>query len=76
LGYPDEAAQLQSDVTKIVGGPPLVSEDGRYAFFDLTAYDDQVRTRIGDVAMAALGREALQLGPLKKNTKAPAPAGR
>jgi phosphoglycerol transferase len=76
FGYPDEAAQLQSDVTKLVGGPPLVSEDGRYAFFDLTAYDDQVRTRIGDVAMAALGREALQLGPLKKNTKAPAPPGR
>jgi hypothetical protein len=75
-GYPDNAAALEADVARLVGAPALPSQDGRYAFFDLTAYDDQVRARLGDVATAALGREALQLGPIKKETKLPAPAGR
>jgi len=75
FGYPDNAAQLEHDVARLVGSPSVTSEDGRYVFFDLTAYDDDVRTRIGDVAMAALGRDALEMGPLKKDTKVPAPAG-
>jgi hypothetical protein len=74
-GYPDNAAAVEADVARLVGAPALPSQDGRYAFFDLTAYDDQVRARLGDVAMAALGREALQLGPIKKETRLPAPAG-
>jgi hypothetical protein len=75
FGYADNATQLEADVAKLVGSESLPSQDGRYAFFDLTAYDDQVRARLGDVDMAALGREALQEGPIKKTTKAPTPAG-
>jgi hypothetical protein len=75
FGYPDNAKEVEAEVAKLAAVPALPSQDGRYAFFDLTSYDDQVRARLGDVAMAALGREALQEGPIKKGTKTPAPAG-
>jgi phosphoglycerol transferase len=47
LGYADRAAALEAELTTLTGGPPLVSENARHAFFPLAGYD---RTRRGDLS--------------------------
>jgi hypothetical protein len=62
-GYPDEGAAVEQEVSAELGQPMLRSADGRYGFFDLTAFAGDARRTIGDAALAARGREVLTQGP-------------
>ena len=54
-GYPDNAGQLELELQRAVEADPLVSADGRFSFFDLTAYSRALRERTppGDVQALA-----------------------
>jgi phosphoglycerol transferase len=73
-GYDDEGVGLEKEVQAAVRSAPLASRDGRYSFFDLTTYADEARARLGDVAMAARGRDVLASGPIK-TPRIPPPPG-
>jgi phosphoglycerol transferase len=38
LGYDDHGAQVERELTQLVGPPALVSVNGRFAFYDLRSY--------------------------------------
>jgi len=44
-GYPDSAVRLAAEIGPVLGQSPVVSEHGRFLFFDLTAYRRQLRAR-------------------------------
>ena len=51
----------------------LASADGRYGFFDLTAFTDDARRTVGDAELAARAREVLARGPLGPEPAAATP---
>ena len=60
-GYTDqERAALEAQIAALAG-PPTVSTDGRYAFYDLRAYAADVRAQLGDAALKALADATLAL---------------
>lgn len=60
-GYPDrERADLEAQI-EALAGPPIVSADGRYIFYDLRAFAADVRAELGDDGMRALADETLAL---------------
>jgi phosphoglycerol transferase len=60
-GYTEaERVDLESQI-EALAGPPVVSADGRYSFYDLRAFADQVRAELGDDAMKALAAQTLAL---------------
>jgi hypothetical protein len=63
-GYPDNGAAIEQEVSAVLHQPPLVSSDGRYSFYDLTAYADAERERLGDAATVALAQQVLGSGPI------------
>ena len=73
-GYADEGAAVESEVGATLGQPVLASADGRYGFFDLTAFASDARRTIGDAELAARAREVLARGPLGP-TSAGSPPG-
>jgi phosphoglycerol transferase len=42
-GYPDNAEKLEAAIAETVGGKPVVAPNGRYSFFDLRAYGEELR---------------------------------
>jgi hypothetical protein len=52
LGYADSAASLQKRVRALVGNAPIISRNGRFAFFDLRAFAARLRARapLGEIA--------------------------
>jgi phosphoglycerol transferase len=73
-GYPDDGAALEQEVAAALEQPVLGSGDGRYGFFDLTAFASDARRRVGDAELAARAKEVLARGPLGP-TLANAPPG-
>jgi phosphoglycerol transferase len=69
-GYPDDGAAIEQEVASVLQQPVLASADGRYGFFDLTAFTGEARRTVGDAELAARGRKVLARGPL-----GPEPAG-
>ena len=60
-GYTEaERAALESQI-EALAGPPTVSADGRYSFYDLRAFAADVRAELGDEGMKALAEETLAL---------------
>jgi phosphoglycerol transferase len=60
-GYTEaERATLESQIAALAG-PPVVSADGRYSFYDLRAFATDVRARLGDAGTKARADEALAL---------------
>jgi len=52
-GYEDaERSTLDAQITSLVG-PPIISADGRYHFYDLRAFATDVRSRLGPDGTAA-----------------------
>ena len=64
FGYDDNGAALEREVGTVLSQPVLGSSDGRYGFFDLSAFADEARRQIGDAEMAARAREVLARGPV------------
>jgi phosphoglycerol transferase len=62
LGYVSDAAAnaAERELVKIVGSPPLRSEDGRLLVFDLRAYNERLRSRLGPAELARLRARALR----------------
>lgn len=58
-GYADQGAALEAVVRKLTGQQPLVSENGRLAFYDLRPYAAGLRERAGASAVDALGQATL-----------------
>lgn len=57
--YKDQALQLEQEVRRVSGQQPLVSENGRLAFYDLRPLAGALRQRAGAPAFEALGRATL-----------------
>jgi phosphoglycerol transferase len=72
-GYPDDGAAVEAEVSAALGLPVLASNDGRYGFFDLTAFTGDARRRVGDAELAARAREVLARGPLGPRLEGPTP---
>ena len=62
LGYVNDAAAnaAERELVKIVGLPPLRSEDGRLLVFDLRAYNERLRSRLDPAELARLRARALR----------------
>ena len=58
-GYPDSGEKLEVDLTGIIGKGPIVSENGRLAFFDLTEYERRTREQTPAQEWEARGDAAL-----------------
>lgn len=43
FGYADSGAKVETDLAGVIGKPPIVSENGRLAFFDMTEYERRMR---------------------------------
>jgi phosphoglycerol transferase len=56
----DERAPLEAQI-EALAGPPTVSADGRYAFYDLREFVADVRAELGDEAMNSLAARTLEL---------------
>jgi phosphoglycerol transferase len=41
FGYPDRAAELEGELSDLLGVEPLVSPDGRRSFFSLSSYKEK-----------------------------------
>jgi hypothetical protein len=63
FGYVDAADQLLAQLEATLGSGPLLSEDGRLAFFDLRSYADTLRGRHPASELSAL-RDAV-LSPVR-----------
>jgi hypothetical protein len=60
-GYSEaERAPLESEIAGLAGAA-IVSADGRYSFYDLSAFAAQVRAELGDDGMKALAAQTLAL---------------
>ena len=62
LGYVSDVAAntAERELVRIVGRPPLRSEDGRLLFFDLRTYNERLRNRLGPAGLASLKARALR----------------
>lgn len=62
LGYANDAAAdaAERELVRIVGPPPLRSEDGRLLVFDLRAYGERLRSRLGPAELARMRMRALR----------------
>jgi phosphoglycerol transferase len=58
-GYVDHGQSLEAQVARLTHEQPLVSENGRLAFYDLRPYERELRARAGAGAVAALGNATL-----------------
>jgi phosphoglycerol transferase len=47
-GFADQGAATEADLSRLLGAAPMVSLNGRQAFFDLTAYGQALRGRYSD----------------------------
>lgn len=63
-GYADGAVALQEEVAAVLDQPIVESRDGRYGFFDLSAYARDVRRALGRDELAVRAEETLARGPL------------
>ena len=60
-GYTEaERTALEAQI-EALAGPPTVSADGRYSFYDLRTFAADVRAQLGDEAMKSLAAETLAL---------------
>jgi phosphoglycerol transferase len=48
FGYSDRAASLEAKVVRVVGAAPLVSENERFAFFDLAEYAGRLKEGLSE----------------------------
>ena len=46
--YPDNAAKLESAIAETVAGKPVVAPNGRYSFFDLRTFGEELRRSYGE----------------------------
>jgi hypothetical protein len=60
-GYTAEERALQESQIAELAGPPTMSADGRYSFFDLRAFVTDVRAQFGDTGIKARAAETLAL---------------
>ncbi|MHB8689907.1 MAG: hypothetical protein ACYDHH_01550 [Solirubrobacteraceae bacterium] len=58
-GYQDMGAEIEREIAALLGPPPLVSRDGRFEFYDLSAYAAQLRARYTPAQLAGLRRAIL-----------------
>lgn len=64
FGYTDtERTAVEADLNRLLGPPKAVSADDRYLFFDLRAYADAVRGRLGQAGTTQRAAQALALEP-------------
>ena len=61
VGYSAADLALEESGIAEMAGPATVSADGRYSFFDLSAFATNVRTRLGDAGTKALADATLAL---------------
>jgi phosphoglycerol transferase len=59
LGYPEQAKQIEAEVQQATGQSPLVSPNGRFVFYDLRDYAQQVRADLGAAGVRKLRTETL-----------------
>ena len=60
-GYTEaERAPMESEIAALAG-PPTVSTDSRYAFYDITSFADDLRAQLGDEATKDLATETLAM---------------
>jgi phosphoglycerol transferase len=70
-GYtPDERAQQEAQIAELVG-PPSMSANGRYSFFDLRTFAADVRAQLGDEGTKERAAETLELDAPPTTTIAP-----
>jgi phosphoglycerol transferase len=60
LGYPNHAADIEAQIQDATGVTPIVSENGRFAFYDLRPYAQQVEARLGASGVRELRAETLR----------------
>lgn len=60
LGYPNQARDIIDEVEAATGKTPIVSPDGRFVFFDLRDYAEQVRADLGPSGARALKAKTLR----------------
>jgi phosphoglycerol transferase len=59
FGYPDSAAQLEADLTGLLGTTPLVSKNARLAFFNLALYQHKLQEKYTVQELEGKRKEAL-----------------
>jgi phosphoglycerol transferase len=59
FGYADNAAKLEKELGSILGASPLVSQNERLSFFNLSAYQQKLREKFSARELAAKREEAL-----------------
>jgi len=60
LGYPNHAEEIIAEVGAATGETPIVSPNGRFVFFDLRDYQQQVEDRLGSNGVQALKERTLR----------------
>jgi hypothetical protein len=64
FGYADGAAELEKDLARVLRRPPIVSRQGRLAFYNLTDYAARLKQRYPDQDWPALRERVLTLQPV------------
>jgi phosphoglycerol transferase len=59
FGYADRGRELEADITALVGTPPTVSDDDRFAFYDLERHAAALQDQVGPDGIRALRRSTL-----------------
>jgi hypothetical protein len=59
FGYPDSAAQLEAELTGLLGTTPLVSKNARLAFFNLALYQHKLQEKYTAQELEGKRKEAL-----------------
>jgi phosphoglycerol transferase len=60
LGYPNHAEKIIAEVEAATGEKPITSPNGRFVFFDLRAYQQDVEQRLGGSGVQALKERTLR----------------
>jgi len=60
FGYPERAREIEDKLSSALGGAPIESEDGRFAFYDLRDHAAQLKATLGSDGVRALREKVLQ----------------
>lgn len=68
LAYTDQGGKVEAELKALLGADPLVSDNGRHAYYDLRPYTDRLRAAVPPAVWAARHEQALHpIVPLYRN---------
>ncbi len=61
FGFEDTGANLEMELNKLTETPPIISQNGRLVFYDLTSYSRKILEKLSPAELIAQNKEALNV---------------